>query len=195
MTDRLEKKVLLDPTTASDWVKRWSHLIAPEQSVLDIACGQGRHMKWFAQQGHTVTGIDRSVEAIETAARFGQVILADLENDPWPLQDNLHVQQFGAVVVTNYLWRPLFPLIAASLAPGGLLIYETFAAGNETVGRPRRADFLMEPRELLHAFASLRIVAFEEGFVDQPARFLQRIAAVKPESQDPDMQSPRRLAL
>ncbi len=195
MSDRPEQKVLLDTMPASDWVKRWSHLIAPEQSVLDIACGQGRHMKWFAQQGHTVTGIDRSVDAIESAARFGQVILADLENDPWPLQDNLYARPYGAVVVTNYLWRPLFPLIAASLAPGGLLIYETFTAGNETVGRPRRADFLLEPGELLHAFASLRIVAFEEGFVDQPARVVQRIAAVKTDSPDPGLPSPRRLAL
>ena len=152
-------------------------------------------MKWFAQQGHTITGMDRSVEALDAAARFGQVILADLENDPWPLQADALPQQFGVVVVTNYLWRPLFPLIAASLAPGGLLLYETFCAGNETVGKPRRSDFLLQPAELLRAFASLRIVAFEEGFLDQPARFLQRIAAVKPDSPNPAMQSPRRLAL
>jgi SAM-dependent methyltransferase len=195
MTDLSEKHILHDPMAASAWVKRWSHLIAPGQSVLDLACGQGRHMKWLAQQGHTVTGIDRSVEALDTAARFGQAILADLENDPWPLQDKLHAQQFGAVVVTNYLWRPLFPLITASLAPGGLLIYETFSAGNETVGKPRRSDFLLQPAELLHAFASLRVVAFEEGFIDQPARFLQRIAAVKPDSPGPRLQTPRRLAL
>jgi len=163
--------------------------------VLDLACGLGRHMKWFAEQGHAVTGVDRSIEALDTAARFGQVILADLENGLWPLQQENHAQQFGAVVVTNYLWRPLFPLIAASLTPGGLLIYETFSAGNETVGKPARSDFLLQPAELLHAFASLRIVAFEEGFLDQPARFLQRIAAVKPDSPNPGIQSPRRLAL
>jgi SAM-dependent methyltransferase len=160
MTDRMEARILQDPGTASAWVRRWSHLIAPEQSVLDIACGSGRHMRWFAQRGHTVTGVDRSVEALDTAATFGQVILADLENGPWPLGNEKHLRQFGAVVVTNYLWRPLFPLIAASLAPGGLLIYETFSAGNETVGKPSRADFLLSPAELLHAFASLRIVAF-----------------------------------
>jgi SAM-dependent methyltransferase len=152
-------------------------------------------MRWFAQRGHTVTGVDRSVEALDTAATFGQVILADLENGPWPLGNEKHLRQFGAVVVTNYLWRPLFPLIAASLAPGGLLIYETFSAGNETVGKPSRADFLLRPAELLHAFASLRIVAFEEGFLEDPDRFLQRIAAVRPDSADPGMRPPMRLAL
>ncbi len=152
-------------------------------------------MKWFAQRGHSVTGIDRSAEALDTAARFGLTVLADIENGPWPLQDDNHARQFGAVVVTNYLWRPLFPLIAASLAPGGLLIYETFSAGNETVGKPSRSDFLLQPAELLHVFESLRIIAFEEGFLDQPDRFLQRIAALKPDSPNPDMQRPRRLAL
>ncbi|MEI6599204.1 MAG: class I SAM-dependent methyltransferase [Comamonadaceae bacterium] len=195
MAERPEQHIFPDPLPASTWVQRWSHLIAPGLSVLDLACGQGRHMKWFARRGHAVTGVDRSVEALASASRFGQVLLADLENGPWPLQDVDHAQQFGAVVVTNYLWRPLFPLIAASLAPGGLLIYETFSAGNETVGKPSRSDFLLQPAELLHAFASLRIVAFEEGFLDQPARFLQRIAAVKPDSSNPGMQSPRRLTL
>ena len=195
MSQDTERHLLRDLASASAWVKRWSHLLAPGESVLDVACGQGRHMKWFAEQGHKVTGIDRSAEALDTAARFGRAILADLENAPWPLQNGKHTQQFGAVVVTNYLWRPIFPLIAASLAPGGLLIYETFSAGNETVGKPSRSDFLLQPAELLGAFASLRIVAFEEGFLDQPARFLQRIAAVKPDSPNPDLRLPRRLAL
>jgi SAM-dependent methyltransferase len=195
MSQDTERHLRHDPASASAWVKRWSHLLAPGESVLDIACGQGRHMKWFSEQGHTVTGLDRSAEALDTAARFGRVILADLENAPWPLQNGNHTQQFGAVVVTNYLWRPIFPLITASLASGGLLIYETFSAGNETVGKPSRSDFLLQPAELLGAFASLRVVAFEEGFLDQPARFLQRIAAVKPDSPNPGLQLPRRLAL
>ena len=195
MADRPEHHNLHGPMAASAWVQRWSHLIEPAKSVLDICCGQGRHMKWFAQRGHSVTGIDRSAEALDTAARFGLTVLADIENGPWPLQDDNHARQFGAVVVTNYLWRPLFPLIAASLAPGGLLIYETFSAGNETVGKPSRSDFLLQPAELLHVFESLRIIAFEEGFLDQPDRFLQRIAALKPDSPNPDMQRPRRLSL
>jgi SAM-dependent methyltransferase len=104
--------------------------------VLDIACGQGRHMKWFAEQGHAVLGVDRSPEAIHAAAKFGEVILADIENGPWPLRNGDQARQFDAVIVSNYLWRPLFPVIAQSIAPGGLLLYETFAKGNETVGKP-----------------------------------------------------------
>ncbi len=95
--------------------------------------------------GHPVTGIDRTPEAVQTAAALGEAIAADLENGPWPLPGRL----FGGVVVTNYLWRPLLPTLVQSLAPGGVLLYETFASGNETVGRPARADFLLQPGELL----------------------------------------------
>ncbi len=90
-------------------------------------------MKWFADRGHAVTGLDRSPEAIQMASRFGDAVLADIENGPWPLMENGQARQFEAVIVTNYLWRPLFPVMAQSLAPGGVLIYETFAQGNETV--------------------------------------------------------------
>ena len=88
-------------------------------------------------------------------------------------------RQFGAVVVTNYLWRALLPTLVASVAPGGVLLYETFAAGNETVGKPSRPDFLLQPGELLTACVGLRLVAFEDGFLDDPARFVQRVAAVR----------------
>lgn len=149
-------------------------------------------MKWFAEKGHAVTGIDRSPEAIQAASRYGEVVLADLENGPWPLMRGDQPRQFEAVIVSNYLWRPLFPLIAQSLAPGGVLIYETFAAGNETVGRPSRADFLLQPAELLRAFGRLQVVAFEEGFLEQPPRFVQRIAAMQLNMQDGnDPVSPR----
>jgi len=134
-------------------------------------------MKWFSDHGHPVTGLDRSVEALNTASAFGTVILADLENGPWPLMDGHQVRQFAAVVVTNYLWRPLFPLIRDSVAPAGLLIYETFARGQETVGRPSRPDFLLKAGELLRAFSNLHIIAFEEGFLEGPPRFMQRIVA------------------
>lgn len=180
---------------ASAWVQRWSHLVPPKGSVLDIACGQGRHMKWLADKGHAVTGVDRSAEAIHAATRFGEAVLADIENDPWPLMTGGQVRQFDAVIVTNYLWRPLFPLIAQSVAPGGILIYETFAKGNETVGRPSSPDFLLQPAELLRAFANMRIVAFEEGFIEDPPRFVQRIAAVRPDLQDRSEPAPRRYTL
>lgn len=171
----------LDPGPASNWVQRWSPLIPAHGTVLDIACGQGRHMKWLAQRGHVVIGVDRSSEALHAAANFGQTVLADIENGPWPLINDGQPRQFDAVIVTHYLWRPLFPLMAQSVAPGGLLIYETFAQGNETVGKPSRADFLLRPAELLSAFGSLRLIAFEEGFLDNPPRFVQRIAAARPD--------------
>lgn len=164
----------------SDWVRRWSSMLAPHSTVLDIACGKGRHMKWFSEQGHKVTGIDISPVATQVAAAFGRTILADIENNAWPMMDGLVVQQFDAVLVTNYLWRPLFRRIADSLAPAGLLIYETFTQGNERYGKPSRPEFLLSNGELLVAFKDLRIVAFEEGFLDDPPRCVQRIAALKP---------------
>ena len=159
----------------SAWVQRWSHLVPAGGSVLDVACGQGRHMRWFAQRGHAVTGIDRSTEAIAAVAGLGRAIEADIENGPWPLDG----ETFDAVVVTNYLWRPLLARTVASVAPGGVLIYETFAVGNETVGKPSRPDFLLREGELLQVVAGLRVVAFEDGFSANPDRFVQRVAAMR----------------
>jgi len=159
----------------SAWVQRWSHLVPAGGPVLDVACGHGRHLRWFAQRGHPVTGVDRSPEAITAVADLGRAVEADIENGPWPFAG----ETFDAVVITNYLWRPLLPQIVASVAPGGVLIYETFAAGNETVGKPSRPDFLLQPGELLQVAAGLHVVAFEDGFTDRPERFVQRIAAVR----------------
>lgn len=172
------------PGTPSSWVQRWSHLVPAGGSVLDIACGAGRHMKWFAERGHAVTGIDRSPEALRAAAAFGSTILADIENGPWPLTNDSQVRQFDAVIVTNYLWRPLFPLMSRSLAPGGVLIYETFAKGNETIGKPSRPDFLLQPAELLRVFSKLHIVAFEQGVLENPDRFVQHIVALRAEGRE-----------
>lgn len=179
----------------SAWVKRWSHLVPAQGVVLDIACGQGRHMKWFSARGHPVTGIDRSAEAIAAVSHLGEALLTDIENSPWPLAVGAEVRRFDAVIVTNYLWRPLFPVIAQSVAAGGVLIFETFAAGNETVGKPSRPDFLLQPAELLHAFAELRVVAYEDGFLEQPPRFVQRIAAVRAETPRAQGQPPARYPL
>jgi len=162
-----------EPT--SSWVARWSHLLPAGCSVLDLACGHGRHMRHFAALGHAVTGIDRNPDAIAAVSALGNAICADIENGPWPLQGS----SFGGVVVTNYLWRPLWPHILDSLAPNGVLIYETFSAGNESVGKPSRPDFLLRPAELLSVCQELRVVAFEEGFLAQPERFVQRIVAVR----------------
>ena len=160
---------------ASEWIVRWSHLLAPGTTVLDVACGPGRHMQWLAARGHAVTGVDRAPEATEAANAYGRTVTADIESGPWPFAG----QAFGAVVVTNYLWRARMADIVAAVAPGGVLLYETFAAGNETVGKPSRADFLLQPGELLAACADLRVVAYEDGFLPEPARFVQRIAAIR----------------
>ena len=159
----------------STWVQRWSHLVPAGGSVLDVACGHGRHLRWFAQRGHAVTGVDRSAEAIEAVAPLGRAVLADIENGPWPFEG----ERFDAVVVTNYLWRALLPAIVGSVAEGGVLVYETFAAGNGSVGKPSRPDFLLQPGELLRACEGLHVVAYEDGFCDRPERFVQRIAAVR----------------
>lgn len=161
----------------SDWVQRWQHLMPAGGRVLDVACGSGRHMSWLTQRGCHCTGIDRSAEALTEASRYGSTVLADIEGEPWPLIENGLPQQFDVVLVTNYLWRPLFPVLLQSLAPGGLLLYETFAQGNETVGKPSRPDFLLQTGELLQLCHSLRIVAFEDGFLPNPERFVQRIVA------------------
>jgi SAM-dependent methyltransferase len=164
---------------ASEWVRRWSHLLESGARVLDIACGSGRHMAWFASKGCQVTGIDRSQEAIDCASAFGKTVLADIENGPWPLMIDQVPQEFDLVVVTNYLWRPTFQRVLESVKSGGLLLYETFAHGNETVGKPSRADFLLKPGELLQLCQGLHVVAYENGFLSQPDRYVQRIAAFK----------------
>lgn len=158
----------------SPWVMRFAPLIRGGGTVLDLACGSGRHLRWLAERGWQVTGVDRDAAALEPLRSVGKVIVADLENDPWPLPG----RRFDGIVVTNYLWRPLLPTIAGSLADGGVLVYETFAQGHETIGKPSNPDFLLAPGELLRAFAGLRVVAFEDGFESDPARYVQRLAAV-----------------
>jgi SAM-dependent methyltransferase len=155
-------------------VRRWAPLIRPGGCVLDLACGSGRHVRWLAAQGFAVTAVDRDAAAVQALHAIAQVHVADLEGAPWPLPG----ARFDAVVVTNYLWRPLWPDLLASLDGGGMLIYETFADGNQSVGKPSRPDFLLRHGELLQVARDLRIVAYEDGFLDAPPRFVQRIAAV-----------------
>jgi SAM-dependent methyltransferase len=175
---------------ASAWVRRWSHLVPAGARVLDVACGSGRHVRWFAERGCRVTGVDRDAAAVAGLASQAEVAVADIESGPWPFAGRV----FDAVVVTNYLWRERLPEVLASVAPGGVLIYETFAAGNETVGKPANPKFLLQPGELLRACTGLRVVAFEDGFEpasdDAPARFVQRIAAVR-EIPSSDPMAPR----
>ena len=163
---------MIDP---SPWLLRWAHLIAPGGRVLDLAAGSGRHVRWLAAHGFAVTAVDRDAAALHALADCATTLVADLERDPWPLAD----RRFDAVLVTNYLWRPLLAAIVEAVGPAGVLLYETFAAGNETIGRPANPDFLLARGELPHAAGSLRIVAYEDGFLDAPDRFVQRIAAVR----------------
>lgn len=137
-------------------------------------------MKWFSQRGHPVVGVDLSAQAVSASAPYGQALMADIENGPWPFMEQGRHRPFGAVVVTNYLWRPRFDDLLQSLAPDGVLIYETFATGNEALGKPSRPDFLLQPGELLQRCAGLHVVAYENGYLDNPARYVQRIAAVRP---------------
>jgi len=168
---------------ASNWIARWASLIRPGGRVLDVACGHGRHSHWLAQMGFEVTALDRDAQALAATqaqwpanTRPGQLVQADIENADWPLP---HLQgQWDAVIVTNYLWRPLWPTLLAALAPNGVYLHETFAHGNASVGKPSRPDFLLAPGELLQVCSSLRVVAFEDGFATDPERFVQRIAAI-----------------
>jgi len=157
----------------SAWVRRWSHVVTPGASMLDVACGHGRHLRWFAQRGHPVTGVDRDPEAIASVAGLGRAVQADIENGPWPFEG----ERFGAVVVTNYLWRELMPTLLDSVAEGGVLIYETFGIDHARIGRPSRPAFLLQPGELLRVCAGLQIVAYEDGFCRGPDRFVQRVVA------------------
>lgn len=152
--------------------------------MLDLACGGGRHARLLAQLGHSVLAVDRDVEALAAASGQGiQTRQIDLErNDStWPFDDG----RFAGIVVTNYLHRPLFPYLLGSLAPGGILIYETFAQGNEQFGKPSNPSFLLAPGELLEVVAneketSLRVIAFEDGYVEEPKpAIVQRICVFK----------------
>ena len=162
----------MGPESPSDCVTRWAPLVE-RGPVLDVASGPGRHARLFAARGFEVVAVDREPQQI-AGVKFVQ---ADLENgNPWPFTG----QRFGAIVVTNYLHRPLFQSIADSLAEGGLLIYETFMVGNERFGRPSNPDFLLKPGELREAFASLEVLGFEEGEVARPKPAVtQRICARK----------------
>jgi SAM-dependent methyltransferase len=136
-------------------------------------------MRWFAEQACLVTGIDRDQVSLDSASAFGTTVLADIESGPWPLMNDEVPQQFDVVVVTNYLWRPVIQRVLDSVAPGGLLLYETFAQGNETVGKPSRPDFLLNTGELLQRCQGMYVAAYEDGFLEQPDRFVQRIAAFR----------------
>jgi SAM-dependent methyltransferase len=165
-------------TTPSPWIIRFAGLVPAGGTVLDVAAGSGRHSKLFALLGHPVVAIDRDTAGLAGLGDGAEIIAADLEaGGPWPLGG----RRFAGVVVTNYLHRPLFASIIAAVAPGGALLYETFAVGNERFGKPSNPDFLLRPGELLEAVRGhLRVVTYEDVQVDTPKQaMVQRIAAVR----------------
>lgn len=166
-----------EPPTASPWVTRFTPLLPPGGRVLDVAAGQGRHTRHLTAHGHAVLAVDRDVTGLQDLASREdvEVVTADLEQDPWPFPG----QRFEGIVVTNYLHRPLLPVLLDSLAPRGVLLYETFAVGQERHGRPRDPAFLLRPGELLElVHGRLGVVAYEDVELPRPAR-VQRLAAVR----------------
>lgn len=164
----------------SSWVVLHGERIPAAGAVLDLACGSGRHARWLAARGYAVHAVDRDAAAIGTLAGVPGVEARqlDLEGDAWPLTG----RRYAGIVVTNYLWRPRLPDLLALLAPGGVLIYETFMRGNEAYGKPSNPDFLLRPGELreIAAAAGLREVAFEEGYSDRPKPAMrQAVCAVR----------------
>jgi SAM-dependent methyltransferase len=168
-----------DIDAPSPWVTRWASLVSRGGQVLDVACGSGRHARYFAERGHPVIAVDRDAEAVAGLANVVGVEarVADLEHGAWPFAE----ASFDAVVVVNYLHRPLFRHLLAALRPGGILIYETFMLGNERFGRPSNPDFLLAQGELLAQTARvLTPVAFEQGRVAAPKpAVIQRLCAAR----------------
>jgi len=165
----------------SIWVARFAPLVPPGE-VLDLACGAGRHARLFAARGHSVLALDRDAAALALVGPGIVTMQCDLEDGitAWPFGQ----ARFAGIVVTNYLHRPLFTKLAHSLAPGGVLIYETFAIGNEAYGKPSNPAFLLAEGELLAKAAScgLRVLAFEDGYsADPKPAMVQRLCAVGPE--------------
>ena len=175
----------------SPWIERFAHLVAPSARVLDVAAGHGRHALLFAARGARVTAVDRDAAALATLDGTPGIAkrVLDLETGAWPLAG----ESFDAIVVVHYLHRPALELLVATLAPDGAFLYETFAHGNASYGRPANPDFLLRPDELLDAVrGKLTVVAFEQGIAANHGRtaVVQRIAAVGAGRPWPPMLSP-----
>lgn len=162
----------------SAWLQRFTPAVPG--TALDVACGSGRNLRWLAEAGWRVTGVDRDTTATAPLHGLAEIVDADIESGPWPLPD----RQFDLVVVCNYLWRPLFDTIKSAVAPGGWLVWETFADGQQHLGRPSRPDFLLNRGELLQVCQGWRIVAYEDllepGGAGVNPRWVQRVAASRP---------------
>ena len=179
---RSTSEVMHQQDIASPWMQQHAALISPGTSMLDVACGHGRHARFFAGRGVSVTAVDRDSGALAGVASLSGVTTEcrDLEADSWPYAPS----SFAAVIVSNYLWRPTFAALLATIRPNGVLLYETFMDGNECYGKPSRPDFLLRSNELLALTREeFRVVAFAEGeevdAAGQPLAVKQKIAAIK----------------
>ena len=161
----------------SPWVVRWSAEIPVVGRVLDLACGAGRHARYLARRGFAVDAVDRDTALFQDPPAQVSLLKADLEGEPWPYAG----RSFAAIVVANYLHRPLFPVLIEALSPGGILIYETFALGNERFGKPSNPDFLLKSGELLEAVhGKLRVLGYEDVYLETPKpAMVQRLCAKK----------------
>ncbi len=164
---------------ASRWIQRFAAMVPTGGRVLDLACGGGRHGRFFLERGAELTCLDRDVSSVADLADTAEIIEADLESGaPWPLGG----RNFEAVVVVNYLFRPLMTRLIDAVAPGGVFLYETFAKGNERYDRPRNPDHLLLPGELLAAVGGrLQVVAYEAGIEQRTSgpKVIQRLCAVR----------------
>jgi len=174
----MDAKLPHDALAPSAWVRRFAPLIAPAGEVLDLACGQGRHARYLAGLGYRVEALDRDGAALASLTAVAGVTTrcVDLENSSWSYAEG----RFDGIVAANYLHRPLVPVLLQALRPGGIFIYETFAVGNEKLGRPSNPEFLLRPGELLQwVEGRLQVLAFEQGLVERPKpAVIQRICAV-----------------
>lgn len=165
----------------SSWIERYLSLVRPAGRVLDVACGSGRHVAAASRRGFSVTGIDRDISRalVNIQGPGVELLETDLEaGNPWPFEP----ESFDAVIVANYLWRPLIPDLVATLTRSGVLIYETFAIGNERFGKPSNPNFLLRPGELIDAVSSKLVpLAYEHARLRNPDRIVQRICALGPD--------------
>lgn len=174
LTDSIHHQPGPDP-----WIEAWLARLPAGSRVLDFACGSGRHARAAASLGLAVVAVDRDAQALASVGEGIDVVRAELEAAPWPFA----AAGFDAVIVSNYLFRPRLDLLCGLIRPTGVLLYQTFAVGNESLGRPRNPDFLLRPGELLEMAArnGLHVLAYEDGIVGSPPRArIQRIVACRP---------------